>query len=503
MKFKNILLVGVFVFVFLISSVFAIHSVLTATDNSSEDLGHIYNISINNSDSTVNGNITDVNITIPSTFVLLTGSNGNSNGGSVSFTNTSRVLKWRNATGLIMESTNVSFWFNATASTPGVYNFTIETLNSTGIFNSNVTVTVNDTTTPSEINYDGSTPASNSNVSSSTVQYDVNATDNGPFGTITVYLYNSTSLFSSSISSTSPNSGSFTSVRDGNYTLNATVNDSDGNTNQTDSSRTFVVDSNGPAITFSCTPTSVDADDTITCSCNVSDVMDNSVNATFTVNPSTSDTGTFTTTCSSTDFTGNTGSSSVEYTVGLGSTGSSTGGGSSASTVSWKKTIPVNAANLSTGFSRVLAAVERVSVVIDSVTHHVGILSISGNTALIEIASTPKSDTFSIGQTRKYEVTDDNFYDLSVTLNSIASSKVNISVISIHEEVPADAVSNDVVNGPSGSGGSSGSELGSNESALDGELVEEGTSKGKIIVIIVLLILLVGGFIVFYSQRQF
>ncbi len=138
------------VMILTISFVFAAHVITTSTGGTSysvnEDLGFIYNITVNDTDTTADANITQINITIPNTFSFLADSNG-TNAGTHTFTNTSTILSWDND-GLVMNLTWKYFWFNATASTPGSYNLTITTTNATGTETTNISVTINDTTAP-------------------------------------------------------------------------------------------------------------------------------------------------------------------------------------------------------------------------------------------------------------------------------------------------------------------------------------------------------------------
>ena len=113
-----------------------------------EDVGFIYNISVNNTDAGQTANITQVNITfLSNTFSFIASSNGTD--AASTFTNTSSVLSWTNtSTYLINGSQWKYFWFNATASTPGNYNITITTVNGTQAYYYNISVRVNDTTAP-------------------------------------------------------------------------------------------------------------------------------------------------------------------------------------------------------------------------------------------------------------------------------------------------------------------------------------------------------------------
>jgi hypothetical protein len=69
----------------------------------------------------------------------------------------------------------------------------------------------------------------------------------------------------------------------------------------------------------------------------------------------------------------------------------------------------------------------------------VGVVGLTNTTATINVSSIPQQAVFNIGDVKKFDVTNDSYYDLSVKLNSIALSKANITVTSIHEQIPATA----------------------------------------------------------------
>ncbi|HLC87145.1 MAG TPA: hypothetical protein VJH65_02630 [Candidatus Nanoarchaeia archaeon] len=243
-SFLFILLIVVFSSYIILAS----HDVSPTSFNVNEDVSNLYNITINNTDPGQDANITQVNITfLSNTFLFIVNTNG-TNTPFISFTNTSTVLSWTNSTGyLINGSTNNSyFWFNATASTPGLYNISVMTLNATGAFVTNISITVNDTTAPDTIQFVSPTPASGANLSLNYLEVNVTATDNGVIGTILARIYNSSnSLINSSSSSTSPLYVNFSGLSDGIYYINATVNDSAGNSNSTET-RTITLDTVAP-----------------------------------------------------------------------------------------------------------------------------------------------------------------------------------------------------------------------------------------------------------------
>ncbi|MDI6737969.1 MAG: hypothetical protein QME12_05655, partial [Nanoarchaeota archaeon] len=138
-----ILLIGILL---VLPFVLAPHEITASTGATSfsvnEGIAYLYNISVNNTDEIAGANITQVNITIPSSFTFIANSNG-TNSGYLTFTNTTNVLSWENNSGLVMNLTEKFFWFNATASARGFYNLTVTTRNATGSYSSNISVNVN------------------------------------------------------------------------------------------------------------------------------------------------------------------------------------------------------------------------------------------------------------------------------------------------------------------------------------------------------------------------
>ena len=207
------------------------HEISPSLFSINEDVSHRYNITVNNTDAGQSANITQVNIILPNSFIFIKNSNGTNSFSS--FTNTSNVLSWTNSIVYVINGGEWKyFWFNATASTPGEYNITIATINVTGLFSSNISIEINDTTPPL-INFDSPTPSHNSNLSQSYITAKVEALDNLAIDKIIIYLYNSTDLIDSGISSSSPFSKNFTGLNYGIYYINSTANDTSGNSDFT------------------------------------------------------------------------------------------------------------------------------------------------------------------------------------------------------------------------------------------------------------------------------
>jgi len=134
LKHKFILgAVSIFSILLSLYLVFAVN-VSPLTNSVNESTSTVYNLTISDV------NITQVNITLPNNFTFVSGTNGTnaSNVVLVNFTNiTGRVLIWTNSTSqfYLLNGTNTTrFWFNATASYPGTYNFTISVMNATNTY---------------------------------------------------------------------------------------------------------------------------------------------------------------------------------------------------------------------------------------------------------------------------------------------------------------------------------------------------------------------------------
>ena len=197
----------------------------------SEDSGQILNITLNNTSPLANSNITQVNITLPSSVLFISNSNGTT--ATASFTNTSNVLSWTSSTGVVMNLSTTNFWFRTDSNTSGTYRMNVTSLNATGFETFGITFTVNDTTNPS-ISFVSPTLSSGSSYDQASVYANLSISDNNAISLALINLYNSTGL----VNTTSGNSSyifvNFTALPYGKYYLNATVNDTNGNINNSE-----------------------------------------------------------------------------------------------------------------------------------------------------------------------------------------------------------------------------------------------------------------------------
>ncbi len=205
------------------------------------------------------------------------------------------------------------------------------------------------------------------------------------------------------------------------------MNDSIGQENS--SFVIFTVDTTAPTISFSCSKSSLTVGETLSCSCSATDNIDSSPGVSYTANPSTSNTGTFTTTCTATDDTGNSASSSASYTV------ESSGGG--------YPNYRIPSQDLEKGHEKIMYKNWKMNFKIDNETHTLKVEDITNTSIQIIISSEPQQATLLEGEEKKFEFSGDNYYDLSVKLNSIDTiwrNKANITIKSIYEEIPIEEV---------------------------------------------------------------
>ncbi|MEI6731930.1 MAG: hypothetical protein WCK90_04600, partial [archaeon] len=121
--------------------------------------------------------------------------------------------------------------------------------------------------------------------------------------------------------------------------------------------------------------------------------------------------------------------------------GSPGGGSSTPTTQTWKYTYPNNNAELSVKGTVVqgMYLKERTQLKVSGEAHYVGIVGLTSTQATINVSSTSQQAVFNIGDSKRFEVTNDNFYDLKVVLVGIKDNKANVTIEYIHEAMPASA----------------------------------------------------------------
>ncbi|MFH1801868.1 MAG: sialate O-acetylesterase, partial [archaeon] len=94
---------------------------------------------------------------------------------------------------------------------------------------------------------------------------------------------------------------------------------------------------------------------------------------------------------------------------------------------------------LGQGYERTLREAEKIKFYFDGDLHQVMLNDIiNGGSALITVSSTPATFNLSLGQIKKVDLNGDNYYDLSVFVEGITSTRVNLIVKFIYELIPTD-----------------------------------------------------------------
>lgn len=338
--------------------VHAAHTITPTTVNGVEDVTKLYNITVNNTDSGQAANITQINITLPNSFIFTATTNGSTSGG-FSFSNTSTILSWSNLTGgYVLNGTEVGrFWFNLTAATPGIYNLTVTTLNATGARSSNITVTINDTTAP--VIYLIS-PSNATSSTTSAYNFTFNVTDASSISSCLLIVDGSTIHSLSTVNNTGGNSGMYnSSFSVATHTWSVNCTDSASN-------------------------------------------MGSTSNFTFTVEAT----------------------SAEETSTTTDSTSSGTG----------SPTYRPTAEKLSQGYRVSLGKNYKMQFKVEDSTHTLSINQVGGDSVTLTVASTPQQATLAKGESKDFDVSNDGFSDLRVTLVGINNGKADLIFQSIHEE---------------------------------------------------------------------
>ena len=117
------------------------------------------------------------------------------------------------------------------------------------------------------------------------------------------------------------------------------------------------------------------------------------------------------------------------------SSSSSSSSGAGGTPSFWKSTYEISQTQLEEGYTKSLAKGHRVKFAVSNETHYAGITSLTNSTATVNISSTPQIATLVIGDVGKFEVSGDNIYDISVTLNTINQNNANITIKKISEVI--------------------------------------------------------------------
>jgi len=530
---KKELIVGL-IFVLAISFALAAHTI-TITDGVAfsfdEGADSFYDISVENTNP---DSITQVDIAIPDSFSYITESSSTDSNGT--FSDAAEVLTWSGDDGIIANTETKSFSFNLNASVPGIYDLIITTTDASGSLESIIPVEINDILFPL---ITPNVPVENGGISGTT-NLSATISDSGVIDSVS---FNMVSSNGGVIDSSNNTGRKFTASNltnketwiasiittdffEGYYNISIQANDSIGHISNSVVTN-FIIDNTHPNITFDCDDFSVDKGVEINCECNGTDSLSGVESIDFDEHPSTSSAGDGKiTTCTITDRAGNSVSQNFTYDVNEddsgGDSGSDDGGDSSsdddddssssdnsvARSAFWVTTYNEGDEELKDKetIKKTLGVKQRVRVSINDTTYYVGITELDDEEAVMNISSETAEKIFKINDSFKFDVNDDNTYDMEVILEAISLiggiNRANVTINYINEAT-GDEITSGLITGRTGdeTGIKLGGRIASTGKAIWGKFSNPG--PGKFLWIGgVLGVILIGGAVGFFVYKK-
>lgn len=112
------------------------------------------------------------------------------------------------------------------------------------------------------------------------------------------------------------------------------------------------------------------------------------------------------------------------------------GGGGSSIVSTWVKEIKMNDSELNLGQTlKIMKNKYRISFNVSGMGHSVGILNMTNKTVSIIVNSTPQYATLTVGESKKFDVDSNGYYDILVGLVSIVNGDATLSFQKINEAV--------------------------------------------------------------------
>ena len=142
-----------------------------------------------------------------------------------------------------------------------------------------------------------------------------------------------------------------------------------------------------------------------------------------------------------------------------------------------------------------LGSKERVRLLVGNETHYVGVVGLTTTTATINVSSTKAQQAaLKAGEEAKFDITDDDYYDILVKLNKITGLKANFTISSINEKV----------SGVTTTGTGENVAANATAPATNVPITSPGekSNVGTIIFIVILIILIVGAIIWFVMRNK-
>jgi len=140
---------------------------------------------------------------------------------------------------------------------------------------------------------------------------------------------------------------------------------------------------------------------------------------------------------------GNPGSTSSSTSSSSSSSSSGSSGGSSGGAAG--ALYDINADQFTAGYTKEIRTGDRFRFTVNSTFHFLELTGLTTSTASIKVTSDPQEATLIVGDMRRFEVSDDSFYDVAVTLNNIVlvngtATWAGLTVQSNSDEVTSETV---------------------------------------------------------------
>ena len=339
------------------------------------------------------------------------------------------------------ESNNSETGYTFSNQTNANYTFRVEALNATGTGVNSTDISIVVDTIKPDIEF-GTGVADNASAGKRDwIFVNVSASDANNESLI-FSLYNESSLVFRNVTNYTENSINWTGLSDSVYTYNVSANDSATNEESTES-RVFYIDSDAPSaslsfesstrssikVDFSCSDFGVSGEKSCDISSDSGEVSGNEITG-------LSCDQSYEITVKAEDNAGNTVSVSETFSTRDCSESS----GATSEPLFWQTTYVEDKEELRNigEISRNMSEKERMRIKVDGSTHHIGVLSIESSRVTIEVSSDPQEESLSEGETGRFNLNDDGYYDVSVQIVSIESDKASVIVSSIREEVEAE-----------------------------------------------------------------
>jgi hypothetical protein len=129
------------------------------------------------------------------------------------------------------------------------------------------------------------------------------------------------------------------------------------------------------------------------------------------------------------------GPSVVGSVISSGDNNNNGGGGGTGGVSGGAITYTISNEQFTLGYSKELLKSEKIQFSVNNQNHTVTLNNLTSNSIIIIVNSTPQTATLLIGELKKFDVNDDNYYDLSVKLNSIINNKANLTISSLNEKI--------------------------------------------------------------------